>query len=471
MKLRGSFGNIREFKRSLRTTSFNEAIARWHVVNQEYEAVVARHARLYGGGGIPLSDDLVTDATLKAKAMERPVLRAGATSGERKNFEMQEQAWLAVIEDFKSTLGEKYIDHERMEEDYRSGKFFEPGYETPYRPPTDDDTDVIALRHVEHGLSIRVKPTWRDACENYLSVNRADKIRDPEKQAIYERKTSSLFEKFGLSLGKQGSRTPLDLITRKHARDFKGQFRLATGNRYNNVLSAVINCWNQEHPQAIVQNPFSGLSNKLQESKHSVRRKSFTPVQWRKYVEILTEWPNKEIGLIGLIMAFTGCRTSEAAGLNVRDVRLFDQTPNLVFRSNDLRSMDKGGLERSVPIFDPLVSILKDHLLTLQGDGAMFKKYGGIRNYGNVSVQLNNIIRKKLNIFDKEIVAYSLRHTIHDKGRAARVDQAVHEYIVGHLSSGSSRIHQKYGTRMPPEALVDDMRAILNQDDWDTDFG
>ncbi len=469
-RLRPSFGNIREFKKALRTTSLKEAVAKWTAINREYEATAQRYGRLQNSDGSPLSEDVVNEALAKAKGLERPVLRAGATRSERQTFEAQEEAWLAAVENLQDELANDYINFEQMREDYAQGDFFKEGYETPYRESSPTDPNLIAFKHAVNGLAIELKPTWRDAVENYLSVNESDKIRDKVKQVIYDKKMRSLFNKFGLSLGKQGSNVPLEAITRQQARAFKDQFNISTGNRYNNQLSAIVNCWNREFPNKTVQNPFAGLSNKLLEYKHSMKRRSFSPEEWNDFVAELKYCKNRELGLIGLIMAYTGCRTSEAAGLVVKDVRLSEDVPNIVFRSNEVRSMEKGGLERAVPIFEPLATHLKEYLFARTSGAAFFNRYGAPQHFANVSVQLNNILRRKLKILDKELVAYSLRHTIHDKGRAAKVEQSIHEYIVGHQSSGSSRVHQRYGTRTPPRAIAEDMKAILDQNTWDTGF-
>lgn len=472
-RLRASFGNKREFKKALRTNSFKEAISRWTLANSEYENIVARFNRLQAADGSPISDDVIQEAMVRAEALAPPVLRAGASPKERIQFEIAEAAWLAEIDNRKDELADRYTDWEQLQSDYDKGAWGSTNYQTPYLPARLDDPDVLALKHVEDGTALILKPTWRDATEHYLRTNSSDKGRDPTKQAVYEKKTRSTLEKFGQSLGKQGASTPLENITRQHARAFKETFKVGTGNKYNNILSSVANSWNREFPEQGFNNPFAGLSNKRHEQKQSIKRRSFTPDEWLKYVELLTNWRNREIGLIGLIMAYTGCRNSEAAGLTVQEVRLDETVPNLVFRDNDIRSMEKGGLERAVPIFEPLIGHLRSYDESSAGAGSkdsFFRKYGAHRHFSNISQQLNNIIRNNLQISDKEVVAYSFRHTLHDRGRAARVPTDIQEYIVGHLSSGSSRIHTKYGTRTPPAALVADMQAILAQDLWETEF-
>lgn len=473
--LRPSFGNIREFKKALGTTSLKEAVVKWAIVNREYEVIASRHSRLQNANGSPLTTDVVDEATAIAKRLERPMLPAGATASERAAFEIEEDAWLFAVEQVLDELADDYVDDEQRKIDYATGEWFKPGYQTPYKVTSPTDPRAIALKHVRDGAAIQLKPTWRDALEAYLVVNKSDKMRDEAKQAVYDKKTRSFLEKFGLSLGKQGSSTPLDAITRQHARAFYEAHTPSTGNRYNNTFSAVINSWNREYPDKKAYNPFAGLSNKEREEKTSTKRKSFSPDQWHSYVKALEEWHNRELGLIGLLMAFTGCRTNEAAGLAADEVRLDEKVPNVVFRSNSIRSMDKGGLERAVPIFEPLVSYLRAYqgdtiTTTTENPNSFFKKYGAYRHFTNVSQQLGNLLKDKVGIVDKRLVPYSFRHSIHDRARIARVPTDIQHYIVGHKSSGSSRIHFKYGTRTPPSVLVDDMKAILDQKVWDTEF-
>ena len=467
--LRPAFGNKREFKRALKTKTLNEALLGWSAVDKEFNQIVARANRLQNPTGPYLTDDILSAATTKAKALERPILLAGASPAERKAFESAEESWLIDVENTESELEDRYVDSEQRQKDYNNGKFFEAEYETPYLEPQADDPDILALNQVKKGIPITLKPTWADAVHSYFHIHKTESGRDAVSQASFDKKMGNLLHKFALSLGKQGAATPLDQITRRQARAFKERYSAASGNRYNNVLSAVINKWNIENASNPVPNQFVGLTNKGLEEQQRADRRSFNPEQWSAFVAVLETWHNPEIGLIGLIMAYTGCRNSEAAGLAVTDVKLDDATPHLVFRNNAIRVMGKKGLERAVPIFSPLLERLQAyHANTGPRTSAFFKKYGGKRHFTNISQQLNAILRDQLHISDKDLVAYSFRHTIVDKGRAAGLDNGIASYLIGHKTVGSSKIHEEYGTRTPPKANVDHLRRILDQDHWDT---
>ncbi len=131
--LRAAFGNLREFKRALRTTSLNEAAIRWVAANKQFSDIVDRVRRLQNPDGTRLSDDVLAAARTKAKMLEPPILRAGASPDERRAFEAAEDAWMVALEEAKSELADRYLDYDKQQRDYDSGKFFRSGYKTAYR--------------------------------------------------------------------------------------------------------------------------------------------------------------------------------------------------------------------------------------------------------------------------------------------------------------------------------------------------
>ena len=64
-----------------------------------------------------------------------------------------------------------------------------------------------------------------------------------------------------------------------------------------------------------LHNPFKGLAHAAQELElQASARRSFTPVEWYSYLDSVEECTDVELRLIGLLMLYTGCRTSEAYG-------------------------------------------------------------------------------------------------------------------------------------------------------------
>jgi hypothetical protein len=68
--------------------------------------------------------------------------------------------------------------------------------------------------------------------------------------------------------------------------------------------------------------------------------------------------------------------------------------------------------------------------------------------------------------YHRAVVPYSARQTLRDKSAASRIDLARAEYVIGHISDRSSKIHKEYGTKTPPEILFDNMSSIFAVSDW-----
>ena len=274
-----------------------------------------------------------------------------------------------------------------------------------------------------------------------------------------------MLEKFAISNG--GKQSKLEDLDRQSIRNWLLETypNVGTRNRYNNVFSAVINNWNEEN-KSKVYNPFSGLSNKQLEEEEAIKRRSFTPAEWHSYLAHIENLGDIQLKLIGLLMLYTGCRTNEAAGLQVKDLRVTDNLPHVVFRTNEIRRMDKNGLERAVPLMTQVLDTyrLYDHKKT--PELPLFPKYGNTKGFENVSAKLRHIVNDLMGIDSPEVVPYSARHTMRDRSEAANISTSRAEYIMGHKSAASSRIHQKYGTKTPPSVLLDDMIKIFNVTDW-----
>lgn len=192
-------------------------------------------------------------------------------------------------------------------------------------------------------------------------------------------------------------------------------------------------------------------------------RRSFTSQELGAYVRQLRNLPNEAIGLIGLVMVYTGCRTGEAAGLCSNDVVLTGASPHIKFRSNSLRGLNKKSLARSVPIAPPLLDVLKAY--TAPTDN-FFGKYGPVESHTNVSNQLSAVITRRMRVLDPKLVPYSSRHTFKDRGRSARLDASILDYMQGHVTANSSRVSESYGTGLPPEQLIEDLDRLLKTEEW-----
>jgi integrase len=125
-----------------------------------------------------------------------------------------------------------------------------------------------------------------------------------------------------------------------------------------------------------------------------------------------------------------------------------------------------------VPLSDALVDRLLAYAETSNSgkapDEPFFdRKYVGHNGRSNISNQLVGLIRRATdNEGNREVVEHSLRHTFKDRGRAARVDIGVIDYLQGHKNPLSSSVSERYGTGVPPNHHKDDWERIMQTTQW-----
>ena len=457
-----------EFKESFNTKDETVALYRLGGYNQEVEKQLALAEKqiTVGRDLTPAEVREVASQFLQRIGLhpeQMPTLKANATPEERSKFTEHRIEW----KDRYDKFWWDFLDSQEIGTDPKT-------WETIYKP--SDPTDVLQAAYMiaTGEQEAPTKRTWASTFGDYLEVNKQEKRRNPYKQKMFETKARNLYQKFAVFIG--GLDTPLEEITRQKARAYLNTYRQsdkpaseATIGRYSSQLGAVFNFARQEYQDETILNPFGGLRKMALEREDAKDRRSFTPTELVAYEKALTEKlaeGRSPIGLIGLVMLYTGCATSEAAGLEVSEIRLDCAVPYIRVKSNSHRRLDKGRLARSVPIAPPLLTHLTAHKLPKTEDAGAFGKYSDTKSYGNVSVQLNSLIRDRLNISDPSLTSYSTRHTFKDRGRAARVTPEVVDYMQGHVTKASSGIAQRYGTGVPPSICVEDLNKILTTNTW-----
>lgn len=467
-----------EWKKALDTKLETEALRRWAIENERFEAAKANAKQVLQG--VPLTAAQLQQSALSAAnrtAIEygvhpdqAPTLTVDATEEELLSFPHRAKEWKAKNQHHQQELAEfihdEYIDEEQRFEDDRAGISSAPGYQTPYKRKDPNDPLIIQHNIVSGRTAVTSEPTWADAIELYIKTNKREKIRLADVEAKWESKTRGLLNRFGRDMGSNS--TALAELDRQVVTDWLWDAypKAGTRNRNINTLSAVINCWNREKKGQSIFNPFSGLSNKKREKHERNERRSFKPGELCQYLDHVGNMHDPEVKLIGLLMIYTGCRTSEAAGLQVKDLRANNNMPHVVFRTNPIRRMDKSELERAVPLLTPVIDAFRSYEISISGDEPLFPNYYGKRGHNNASAALRKIVTNTMGISDRSVVPYSARHTLKDRSIAAGIDLGRAEYLMGHVSDGSSKIHREYGTKTPPEFLLEDMTKIFAVKEW-----
>ena len=473
---RTSSGQLKaEWKQSLRTDDMATARKRWFVENEEFEKTLKVAKLLSSPPEQPTSDEQLRLAKELVRNLgllpeQAPTLGPAASDEDYQTFKLQAADWNDRVfnarEQIFDAIDEATTDYGQMQQDYDDGRWGRRGYVTPRKAlPINSIHLGKALAVIEGKVPTSKDPVWSDAVELYIATNKRRTMRESVKARRWEVKTRSLLEKFGSALG--GMNTKLAELNRSDVIDYLWQSypSTSTRNRYNNTLSAVMNCWNKEHKDQVF-NPFRGLSNKARELEEATKRRSFKPQEWFTFEKLIENLKNSELRIIGLLMLYTGCRNSEAAGIQMRDLKIDEQVPHVVFRANEIRRMDKGGLERAVPLMPKVIEAFQEFELPSNPQAPVFARYGNTKGFDLASVTFRNLIHDDMKIDDPTLVPHSLRHTVIDRATASRISLDHAQYLVGHKSQGSSAIHRRYGTMTPPKVLVDDLTKIFSVTNW-----
>jgi len=314
-----------------------------------------------------------------------------------------------------------------------------------------------------------IVPTLGEATDTYLKVNAEDADRTPHNQKKHEqrvRRAVGQLDKLD---------TPITEFNRVKARQHKQALRKQKPEWAENTLDRAVLILSSVFASAILEyeldmsNPWVGLTASRggkDSSTSEVRknkRRSFTPDELEDYKKGLSKL-NLQASLIGLLMVYTGCRTMEAGGLLVKDLKLDSSVPHIQIRYNLIRGLKTENSVRDVPLVGAVLDALRDYVSTLESpspEGPLFPKYGRDGGMDAISQLLNGVIRKRLKITDKNLVAYSARHTMKDKLRALRVPQDIQHRVLGH---GTKQESDDYGDGNPLAHLQE---VLIKADDLD----
>ena len=367
-------------------------------------------------------------------------------------------------------LHKKYTDHSQLE---NLGPILETDdYVPPQLAWDESDPEVIRYK-VMCGENLLPDPTWQNALDDYLKRNLTIKLRNPEQIQKHKSATISLAQKLSTAFPK-GMNTAMKDVETYMVEEFAAVAWPNYSTRVRNLrtLRAVWRSWDRNNQrQRLEFDPFVTViqDNQGRIQLHETNRRSFTPDEFQHFYASILNEPNTEIKLIGLIMAYCGAPTGEAGGLQRQDVMVSGEVPYIWFRDHKERIMGKKRLERIIPLVDPLLGLLMDYLngIDLKKTDPIFPIHGvGKHSSSERSKKLNkHIVNMRQDFDDSQLSPYSLRHTFKDRAAMARVPNSVTEYLMGHRSKESSIVHERYGTGLPPQELVEWMTAIQEVQD------
>ena len=483
-KLRAAWGK-REVKVKLETKDEAVALARGAQVLSEFNATARLLTKsLERGETLSLAEvTLIADKRVRDWGIhpeQAPVLKAGHTTAEYDEFKAKEQEYLQLRDLYFDLAGDDLIDEEQRRRDYNSGVWGKPGYQTPYKKP--DVTTVSGAAYIIASGEIITtnSPTLNDALVSYISDyeerNYGGNARTVQAAKTNTKRVLTQFASF-IEGGRpsEGFKRLVTSITVEEAIGFRDHLRKKHPNsgtadtnlRYPSaVFSHIIGkgqgLYINNHP---MRNPFHKLRNKKREEQLAKKKWPLNPDEFGKY-EAAADQAEGHVNLLVLFLLYTGCRVSDAYGLEVRDVNLTENIPTMYLRHNGIRRLDKDGIQANIPLVGPLLEFLRSYPISENPSDPIFPEFAKIRSGRDRASAEANKVRKRAGITRDGVTAHSARHTWQDRLDAARVPIAERDYLLAHKTKQSSAVAQAYGTAYPAKNMLENQLAALACKDW-----
>jgi integrase len=449
-QLRGEWGQ-REVKQSLKTTNYTKALFLASKINANFEAKADKLKR---------RDDVSPEQVYFTIQEASDYLRKNGIHPDQKpSFDASQEevhAYEEALEAFFSNYHDLKVDD------------VDPiTWENWYKPDSPANPYDQAYQLVQGRGHMSIEPTLKDALDTYLRLNQEKRQRSEHNKKKFDQANTRAADRFAIFLGsgslKAGYTTKLSSLSRVVVRRFRDDLReqnpswtVATLNKDLQRLRAMYLKACEEY-ELNLPNHFSGMQLEASKQDTKPKRRPFTTQELQLYLDALRT-KSIEVKLVGLLMAQTGARTMEVAGLTLGEIDLSANVPHIKIRYNHIRVLKNDSSARELPVFGEALDLLRDYAKTLDNtepDAPLFPRFGRDGGMDNISNQLNRIIRKDLGISDKTLVSYSTRHRMKDRLRTIRTPLEVQHAILGHTSDNKTA--EGYGTGQPLDILKSEL--------------
>ena len=320
------------------------------------------------------------------------------------------------------------------------------------RPEDVSDHDNVMITTLLQGAGkVTMTPTVSEAFDLYLR----EKVNpDPHKRRKqverYRRAERNAILAFG------GNIRLTDIKRRPHANDLRDllleRMQVASAKRQINDVKAVLNFAAREF-EVEYQDRFSRLNWPTTNEPDRDKRHPLPPDVIRAMYADLAR--NRRVLLhLWTLLHHTGAQGAEVLGLKVGEFRLDAEVPHIVIRPRGERSVKDGWRMRDVPLVGEALTAAR---AVTEGRGPeedAFPRYAATSKHGAFSQTMNKRLRKFTT--DRRHTIYSLRHTMKDALREARVGQGLENAILGHALSGG--VDANYGRGYSLAAKRDALR-------------
>ena len=448
-----------EEKVSLKTKSHAEALRRAAVVNTQFDEKAVQLRQQLSGKKLPNRAIMEAAKDILVKKGIHPQ-QIPKTKDEADEFFNEQDKWKELYLEIMPDV----VEHHSYDASGNIKTYREYDENNPYNQ---------AYKVINGGEGLSIVPTLKEATEYYLKINAEAKKRTLHSQKKHEGATYRAVKALG------PLDTPITEFNRLKARQHKDALEAAnptwaddTLSRGMTILSAVFKSAILEYELSMA-NPWTGLTGKLKKNRDELtsedrgnKRRSMTPDEIKSYKGHLPNI-NLHASLVGQLMIQTGCRTFEAGGLLIRDLKFDTNVPYIQFRYNRIRSLKNKNSVRDVPVVGELLDRLRAYvseLDTTNQDAPLFPRYGRDGGSNPLSEILCRIINSRMGLkADKTCVPYSTRHSMKDKLRALRTPMEIQYAILG---NGKRTVAEGYGEGNPLAYLQQEIIKAEKLESW-----
>lgn len=294
------------------------------------------------------------------------------------------------------------------------------------------------------------KPRLTDALAVYLDVNPK---RNSAKFCAFSRAS---FAKLVTAIGDK----PIDSLARADGHAFVSKMMkqgLASGSirRLLNTVRAVMNTYIREKELDRV-NPFADVPIP-DEGEDAEQAIPYTPKELAKLVASSREKDDDPRWLVAII-ADTGARLAEIAGLALDDIDLDATVPHIVIKRQPWRRLKNAQSARTVPLLgSALWAARRVKETATEGQRFAFPRYTTAKstNANSASATLNKWIKEGIAL---DHTVHELRHTIADRLREVQCPADVRLAIGGWSVKG---VGEGYGDGYSLRVMAEWLRKVL----------
>ena len=346
----------------------------------------------------------------------------------------------------------------------------------------DRDTDVLTYRIIKGDIDLSPEPSINDALLYYINEKKLER-RNPEQQTKLEADVNSITSLIFSQLP-QGMGTKLSSL-KKHSKRIREICEKAWPNsqtRLKNIgyLRSMINVWNSQDLVEEVDNPFVRISKNASKRVGSEQRlrRSGTSSEFHALWNNLMACKDLELKVIGLLNLYCGLPAREAKGMLRDDVKIKSSQPHLVIRNNKLRLMDKGRIDRFIPLVEPMLTVVEEYISDWSGsskDDLLFPVRFHQTSAATAKSWKPYLVNQANNDTEK-FSMYSFRHSFKERCLAAEVESKYISFLFGHSTSetkalSSATLDRYYSDKTASKEIIKKLTVIMQNVMALTDFG